>query len=292
MIKGVLSCLRAGAGPPRRIGHERTFAALSCLERERLRKGHIEMPAHWFDDDHFWDAIAPFLFTEERCGDATNSEAEATLKLLEVQPPARILDLCCGVGRHSLELAARGFAVTGVDRTAAYLERARHSAAGKNLAIEFVRASMGEFRRPGAFDAAINMFTSFGYFASDDEELAVLTNVFESLRSGGGLMIDVLGKEVLCRRFQPRSWQPSPDGTAFLLEERKVRSGWATIENRWIVFDETGKHEFHFDLRVYSGRELEQLLVRAGFREVALYGNLKGGPYDQEAGRLVAVARK
>jgi len=250
------------------------------------------MPAHWFDDDHLWNAISRFLFTDERCGNATGGEVDAIVKLLDVSHPAQILDLCCGVGRHSLELAARGFAVTAVDRTAAYLERARRSAAGKNLAIEFVQASMGEFRRPGAFDAAINMFTSFGYFASDDEELAVLTNVFESLKSGGRLMIDVLGKEVICRRFQPRSWQPSPDGTAFLLEERKVRSGWAAIENRWIVFDETGKHEFHFDLRVYSGRELEQLLVQAGFREVALYGNLNGGLYDHEAERLVAVARK
>jgi SAM-dependent methyltransferase len=249
------------------------------------------MPARWFDDDHFWDAIAPFLFTEERCGGATSGEVDAIVKLLGVQPPARILDLCCGVGRHSLELAGRGFAVTAVDRTAAYLERARHSAAGKNLAIEFVRASMGEFRRPGAFDAAINMFTSFGFFASDDEELAVLTHVFESLKPGGRFVIDVLGKEIICRRFQPRSWQASPDGTGFLLEERKVLSGWTAIENRWIVFDKTGKHEFHFDLRVYSGRELEQLLQRAGFREVALYGNLNGGPYDHEAERLVAVAR-
>src|SRR5262245_60262627 len=255
-------------------------------------KGQDNMTARWFDDDRFWNAVAPFLFTDERCGEACSAEVEAILKLLGVQPPARILDLCCGIGRHSVELAARRFAVTAVDRTAAYLERARRSAAGKNLAIEFVQASMGEFRRPGAFDAAINMFTSFGFFASDDEELAVLMNVFESLNSRGRLMIDVLGKEVLCRRFQPRSWQASPDGTAFLLEERKVRSGWASIENRWIVFDESGKHEFHFDLRIYSGRELEQLLQRAGFREVALYGNLKGGPYDHDAERLVAVARK
>jgi len=250
------------------------------------------MPAHWFDDDDLWNAISRFLFTDERCGNASSGEVDAIVTLLGVSPPAQILDLCCGVGRHSLELAARGFAVTAVDRTAAYLEKARRSTAGKSLAIEFVQASMGEFCRPGTFDAAINMFTSFGYFASDDEELAVLTNVVESLKSGGRLMIDVLGKEVLCRRFQPRTWQASPDGTAVLLEERKVRSGWASIENRWIVFDETGKHEFHFDIRVYSGRELEQLLQRAGFREVTLYGNLNGGPYDHDAERLVAAARK
>ena len=71
-----------------------------------------------------------------------------------------------------------------------------------------------------------------------------------------------------------------------------MQSGWKYIENRWIVFDETGKHEFHFDIRVYSGRELESLLQQAGFREIALYGNLNDAPYDHDAERLVAVARK
>jgi SAM-dependent methyltransferase len=250
------------------------------------------MTAQWYDDDRLWDAIAPFLFTAERCGDATKGEVDALLRILEVEPPVHVLDLCCGIGRHSLELAARGFSVTAVDRTAAFLERARHAAPEDARSIEFVHASMGEFRRPGAFDAAINMFTSFGYFASDADELAVLTNVFESLKPGSRFVIDVMGKEVLCRRFQPRTWQASPDGTAFLLEERKVRSGWSHIHNRWIVFNETGKHEFHFDIRVYSGRELEQLLQRAGFRVIALYGSLNGAPYDHDAERLVAVATK
>jgi SAM-dependent methyltransferase len=249
------------------------------------------MTARWHDDDGFWDAVAPFLFTDERC-DAADSEVDAIIRLLEIEPGSQILDLCCGVGRHSLELARRGFSVTAVDRTAAYLERARSAAHELGAAIEFVRASMDEFRRPAVFDAAINMFTSFGYFASDEEELTVLTNLFEALKPDGRLVIDVMGKEVLGRRFHPRTWQPSPDGNAFLLEERNVRSGWSHIDNRWIVFNDTGKHEFHFPIRVYSGRELESLLHQAGFRETALHGNLNGGPYDHDAERLVAVARK
>src|SRR5262249_24089161 len=140
--------------------------------------------------------------------------------------------------------------------------------------------------------AGINMFTSFGFFASDEEERAVLRNVYESLRPDGRFLIDVMGKEVLCRRFHPRTWQANPAGTALLLEERKARSGWTYVENRWIVFDETGRHEFRFDLRVYSGRELECLLQEAGFRQITLYGNLKGDSYDDSAERLIAVATK
>jgi len=249
------------------------------------------MSERWFDDDSFWEAVAPFLFTEFRCN-AAQDEVQALAELLEIRAPARVLDLCCGVGRHSLEFAAQGFSVTAVDRTVAYLDRARQAAAEKKLAIEFVQAGMSEFRRSGEFDAAISMFTSFGFFASDEEELAVLRNVFESLKPGGRFAIDLMGKEVLCRRFAPRAWQPDPAGKAFLLEERKVRSGWAYIENRWIVVDDAGRHEFRFDIRVYSGGELESLLRQIGFRQIALYGNLQGGPYDENAERLIAVARK
>jgi len=245
----------------------------------------------WYDDDGLWDAIAPFLFTEDRCG-AAGSEVDALVRLLEIAPPARILDLCCGVGRHSHELATRGFPVTAVDRTAAYLDRARREAGELGLPIEFANADMSQFRRPGAFDAAINIFTSFGYFDSDEEELAVLHNVFESLKPGGRFVIDVMGKEVICRRFEPRTWQSDPAGTAFLLEERQVRGGWTYLENRWIVFNNAGRHEFHFNIRVYSGRELESLLRRAGFRDVSLHGSLNGNPYDHDAERLIAVGRK
>jgi SAM-dependent methyltransferase len=172
------------------------------------------------------------------------------------------------------------------------LEHARRQAGQEGLPVEFVRADMLDFCRRSAFDGALNLFTSFGFFESDEEELRVLSNVFESLRPGGRFIIDILGKEVIARRFQTRSWQSTADGKVLLLEERKIRGGWGSIDNRWLVFNETGRHEFRFALRVYSGKELESLLLRAGFKEIALYGSLEGAPYDNEATRLVAVARK
>jgi hypothetical protein len=151
---------------------------------------------------------------------------------------------------------------------------------------------MLDFCRSSTFDGALNLFTSFGFFESDEDELQVLSNVFESLKPNGRFIIDILGKEVLSRKFQTRSWQSTADGKVFLLEERKIRSGWGSIDNRWLVFNEAGRHEFHWAIRVYSGRELETLLRRAGFSEIVQYGGLDGAPYDDEATRLVAVAQK
>jgi SAM-dependent methyltransferase len=227
------------------------------------------------------------------------------LKLLEVKPGARILDLCCGPGRHSLELARRGCRVTGVDRTALYLKKARAAARREKLDIEFVLKDMRRFRRPGAFDGAINLFTSFGYFRSPADDCRVVANLLHSLRPGGRLVMEMAGREVLARKFSERAWSEQ-DG-ALLLEERKMTQDWSWIENRWIVIKGARKamgqsagrdrprlsaQEFRFGLRIYSARELRTLLESVGFERVRCYGSLRGTPYDHTAERLVVVARK
>jgi len=113
----------------------------------------------WFEDPRFWDGFKELLFRPERRA-AAPAEVDALVALLGIAPPARVLDLCCGIGRHAAELARRGFTVTGVDLHEPYLAEARSAAPG----AEWIRADMREFRRPGAFDAAINMFSSFAYF--------------------------------------------------------------------------------------------------------------------------------
>ena len=91
----------------------------------------------WYRDDHFWKVVEPILFGAQRVANAA-TEVDQLTKLLQLESPAKVLDLCCGVGRHSLEFARRGFAVTGVDRTGVYLRRAQKQANNEGLEIEFV----------------------------------------------------------------------------------------------------------------------------------------------------------
>lgn len=182
--------------------------------------------------------------------------------------------------------------MTGVDRNASYLDRARRRADAEGLTVDWVQSDMGAFRRHAEFDAAFSLFTSFGYFETEEEELRVLVNVFESLKPGGRFLVDVMGKEVIARNFHPRTWDARPDGNGFLLQERTICSGWTHIDNRWIVVDKTGYREFRFPIRVYSARELETLLQRAGFANVTFHGTLAGAPYDHVAQRLIALANK
>jgi len=243
----------------------------------------------WHERDAFWKEAAPFLFSPERCK-AAPAEVEDIIRLLKLEAGMTILDLGCGVGRHSLELARRGFTVTGVDRTKFYLQEAAENARRAGLKVDFAREDMRSFRREDTYDAALSIFTSFGYFEEADDDARVIANVFSSLKSGGAFLIDVVGQEYIRRNFQARDWHE--DEGVFLLEERRVSDDWQWIENRWIIFYQNRKYEQRFSMRLYSADKMTSLLRRAGFSDLQVYGDFTGSPYDDQARRLVVVGRK
>jgi 2-polyprenyl-3-methyl-5-hydroxy-6-metoxy-1,4-benzoquinol methylase len=121
----------------------------------------------WFLDAGFWEEYAPIMFDDQRWAEvpevADGVSRLARLKLygdeaLRLSPGSRgprVLDLCCGFGRITLELARRGFEAAGVDITEAYLRCAREDAAFENLEIEFIHADGRTVRRPGFVDLAV-----------------------------------------------------------------------------------------------------------------------------------------
>jgi SAM-dependent methyltransferase len=243
----------------------------------------------WFDDDNFWESLYPFMFPAWRLESAAE-EVEKIVQLAGCTQGA-LLDLCCGPGRHAVPLVKRGFLATGVDRTAFLLSKAREYAAREDVDVEWVQEDMRTFRRPDTFDLVISMYTSFGYFDDPAENSAVLENVFASLKPNGVFVIDVIGKEVIARIFQPATCREEP-GEGLLIERHNPVEGWSRMANEWIVIREGRARSFRFAHWIYSGRELLELLTQAGFSKVALHGSLDGAPYDPSAGRLIAVARK
>jgi SAM-dependent methyltransferase len=229
------------------------------------------------------------LFTEDHWIRAED-EVNSVINLLDIQQGSKILDLCCGPGRHSIELAKKDYSVIGVDRTSSYIKKAQEQARINNLEIDFITEDMRKFHRSNEFDVILNLYTSFGYFSNPDDDKLVLNNIFSSLKNGGKLLMEMMGKEILARIFLERNWYKK--GDVIYLEERKIEDGWGMISNKWILIKGNKKKEYNFCHRLYSGVELSLLLSNIGFKSIKLYGDLKGSPYDNNATRLVALASK
>lgn len=243
----------------------------------------------WFEDDRFWSTWYPYMFTQERF-DQAQSEVDQLLALVGIEGGS-VLDLACGPGRHAIELAKRGFKVTGVDRSPFLLSKAVERAREADVEVEWVEEDMRTFERRGAFDLAINMFTAFGYFDDKSEDLEVLNRLHISLVNDGMLVIDVISKEWLAKHFMPTSSNRTEDGS-LVINRREIFDDWTRIRNEWILLRGDVVETFEFHHTIYSGQELRDRLEEVGFAGVKLFGDLEGNAYGTDARRLIALGRK
>lgn len=243
----------------------------------------------WYNQEQFWELLEPMLFNEQRQANA-QVEVDNLIRLLNIQKEDRILDLCCGTGRHSLQLARRGYDVVGVDLTRGYLERATRNAENQDLKLDFVLGDMREYCQPDSYDVVINLFGSFGYFNDPEDDRQVVRNMYASLRSGGRFLIETSGKEIVSREFRERDWWEQAD--MLVVEERKPIQKWSRIQTHWIVIKGNQRFEQTVTVRCFSAVELSTLLSTGGFTSVQIYGDLEGNDYDLRAKRLVVVGTK
>src|ERR1035438_8148631 len=179
---------------------------------------------------------------------------------------------------HAVEFARRGFVVTGVDRSPFLLKRARERALASALEVEWVLDDMRHFERPASFHLACNLFTSFGYFEREEDNLRVLANLRQSLRDGGALVMDMVGKEHLERVGLGPRHTSFADG-AVLIQQGHANADWTRLENDWTLIHAGHSRHFRFEHHLYSGQGLQHRLESCGFTDVRLYGDLAGSPY-------------
>lgn len=221
----------------------------------------------------------------------TKGQVDGVERMLGLEPNARILDACCGYGRHALELARRGYRhVVGVDISRPLLARARRTAGAEGLRVTFRQADARRLPFRRRFDAALNMFTSFGYFADEAEDQAVLRAVARALRPGGRLLMDLLNREWLVRHFQPRY----RDETAVGIVENHLTFDLETGRLRNVRhFRKDGRRRaLTVEFRVYTLAELVRMLRAAGLEFERAYGNFEGAAYGMDTFRMIVVARK
>jgi SAM-dependent methyltransferase len=240
-----------------------------------------------FFGQHYLDAYQPVL-THER----TVREVDFIEKTLALPKGAKILDLCCGHGRHLIELACRGYEMTGLDLTSVFLDVAREEADRRGLNVRLELRDMRDIRFVNEFDAVINVFTAFGYLESDEEDQKVLEAVARALKSGGLFLMELMHRDSLARIFQPRGWYETDAGLK-VLEERSFDplTGRNNVRHITIYPDGTTREMCH-SVRIYTLTELNRMLTRAGLSMESTYGGVDGSPFTLESRRLIMLSRR
>jgi SAM-dependent methyltransferase len=232
----------------------------------------------------FWRAVIP--------PEATASEAAFLEKALRLASGSRVLDVPCGHGRHALELARRGYRVSGVDLSADLLGAARSASAREGLPVEWVPGDMRNLPQAwsGTFDGAYCAGNAFGYF-DDAGNQAFLAAVARALRPGGRFVLESgWVAESLLPQFRDRL-DMKAGGIRFQAENRyDPVSGY--VENVFTASrggETTSRPARH---RLYTCRQLLEMLASAGFEAFELFGSPAGEPFALGSPRLLAVATR
>ena len=235
-------------------------------------------------DDAYRDSIAGILTP-----DRTAAEVSFVLDRTGVRPPAAVADFGCGHGRHAIELARRGFDVTGIDRNPGSLVLARQ-AAGAGLTTSFVEADYGS-GPPGPFDLVLSLFGSFG-FGSEAENARTLKSWCERLAPGGSLIVDVWHRDMILARFEPRrTWRASQDLEVDEQRSFDPLSGYLHVRYAYSYADGR-RHNQELRVRLYTAAELRMMLDDAEVAVTGVFGSLRGDPYSISAASLVIAGRR
>ncbi len=225
--------------------------------------------------------------------DLASGEAEAPriAAALALAPGARVVDLGCGNGRHVVALARRGYDVTGVDFSAALLQQATAAREAAGVRCEFRLADLRNLpiETLPPFDAAISIFTSFGFFSEEENE-AVARGMAACLVPGGRVLLDLANRARLEAAHGQRVWHRRPGG--YLLDEYFYDADSHRFRGNRILVRGGVERRYAFEHRAYSEPEIRAVLRKVGLRVVAVYGSLDRTPFNPRSPRMVVLAEK
>jgi SAM-dependent methyltransferase len=216
-------------------------------------------------------------------------------RVLDIRKGSRVFDQCCGTGSVAIPLAAAGARVVGVDQAASYIARGKEAATLCSLELELVAADARHFVPSERVDCAFNWWTSFGYSADDDENLAMLKRASDALVSGGRFALDTMNVPGVLRRFQRDIVvrRTTKRGEVVLLRETELHLARGIMAKRWTYYvDGRRESEHTSEMRLYMPDAIVRLLGRAGFVDVELVGSTDGEPLDIDSPRLIALATR
>ncbi len=245
------------------------------------------MTKPWYED---WFADERYLALYRH---RNNEEALYALDLIEkateIEKDSPILDLACGAGRHSINLAKRGYTnITAIDLSPTLIREAKKTADAEGVKINFEQQDMRLFE--GKYELIMNLFTSFGYFEQDEENEGVILRAGKSLKSGGYFILDFFNSGMICGNINPHDERFLPSGER-VEQFRKIKNG--RIEKKILIHSGNATSEFHESVRLFEFQDFEKMFANAGIAIKEKFGDYFGKPFESGSSpRLILVGKK
>ena len=255
----------------------------------------------WFESENFWTQFAPIMFDDARWAEAP-TVAEYVKDLASLGHGSKVLDAGCGLGRISVELAALDLDVTGVDIIQSELDAARESAEAEGVPLTLINHDLRSFHAPNQFDCAVNLYTSFGYCATIEEDMQILKNIADSVKPGGTFIMECTSRETAVMYWTP--------GEEFeragykVVTHFEVVGAWEGLRSQWTVYPlgdsslrganatKQSIVDHTFVQRLYPATFLRDKLLDFGFSKAEVFGDYDKSPYDEHARTMVLIGKK
>lgn len=237
----------------------------------------MSSPREWFSE--FFESPDSLPLSFFPSPGETEAEVEGLERLLGLQRDWQLADLCCGAGRHVVRLIERGYRAVGLDLSAMMLSLARQEASRRGLVVPLVRGDARELPfRDGCLDVALNLFNSFGYCATDEENEQVLRETARVLKPGGQFLLETRNPQYQILFAPVRQEVRAADGSRLVVGwrydrvTRRLSSEWRRPRTDRVVY--------RASMRLYQLEELRGMMERAGLEETGVYGGYGGEAFD------------
>lgn len=245
----------------------------------------------WFESENFWTQYAPIMFDDARWAEAP-TVAQYVKDIAGLGEGDKILDAGCGLGRISVELAALGLDVTGVDIIQSELDAARESAEAEGVPLTLINHDLRSFQAREQFDCAINLYTSFGYCATIEEDMKILKNIADSVKTGGTFIIECTSRETAIMYFT--AGEEFERAGYKVVTHFEVVGAWEGLRSQWTLYPLESKQAINhtFIQRLYPATFLRDKLIDFGYSKVNIYGDFDKSPYNEHARTMLIIGKK
>jgi SAM-dependent methyltransferase len=262
------------------------------------------MSRHWteklfIEESHLFGAAL------EKRLEITDTEIEGLLTIFDehkVPENGFILDLACGIGRHSVPLAKKGYNLVGIDISSPYIKKARKYAEEQRVS-EKTHFTVGDMRQitktltdhNNVFDAVINLWTSMGYW-DEETDRNILSQALTLTKPRGIFIMQTVNRDFLIKNFQARDIVFGKEGLV-VFEERKLDLESSRMFNVWRYYRQSGEDllfisKMEVDHRIYSFHELKKQFEDSDWEPIASYGDFDQKPLSTDTFSMILVAEK